>query len=115
MRPIFDRFRDYDFQFWVAVQAESGEPAKIHRLFGFFGKDECNKWFDIRQRRHEVAGYVSDLAIASGLADAAALHNPGDRATAIGLQVRYALISTTLRELARLIRERAPERLASVV
>lgn len=100
MRPIFDRFRDYDFQFWVAVQAESGEPAKIHRLFGFFGKDECNKWFDIRQRRHEVAGYVSDLAIASGLADAAALHNPGDRATAIGLQVRYALISTTLRELA---------------
>jgi hypothetical protein len=105
--PIFDRFSDYDFKFWVAVQAQDGDPASVHRLFGAFGRDDRNKWFAVRERRQELAGYVADLETAYSLADAAAAN---DRSVqAIGLQARYALIFAALRELAQ---AHAPELVA---
>jgi hypothetical protein len=97
--PIFERFSDYDFQFWVAVQAQDGDVASIHRLFSAFGRDGRNKWFAVREQRQELAGYMADLDTSYALADTAAANDRS--ASSIGLQARYALITSTLRELAQ--------------
>jgi hypothetical protein len=97
---IFDRFRDYDFKYWVTVQAEAADAASIHRLFSLRDALGHNAWFLARDRRNEIEGYVSDLRIAQDLADTAASLRGPNRANALGLQCLYALVEATVHDLA---------------
>jgi hypothetical protein len=87
----FARFSDYDFHHWVAVQAQAGTKASVHRLFALHDVAARNAWFAAREARNELAGYREDLSVAHDLANAA-----GD----LALQLRYALMDATLAELA---------------
>jgi|GEM_PF-4291063 len=95
MRPPFHRFSDFSFQRWVALQANR-DPSRVHEIFALFGEDGVNDWFAARHERNELAGYLANLETAWNLAETKALHEPP---AAIGLELRYALIQATLREL----------------
>ena len=98
MTGPFARFTDYDFRHWVAVQASLGDAFGIHRLFGLHARDGSNRWFEARDTRNELAGYVADLDIARSHVDTAAAAAPS--AQLVGLQCRYALIAGSIREVA---------------
>lgn len=97
MSGLFDRFNDYDFRYWILIQAEAGAYESVHRLFAHQGRDLSNSWFRERERRSELSGYVADLDVARSLATRA-----GAKRTAVtaGLQLRYALIVGAIRDLA---------------
>src|SRR5215475_9579394 len=100
MSRIFERFSDYDFRHWVAVQAEDGDAASIHRLFAHRSRNLGNSWFEARNRRNEISGYMADLDIARSLADSAAASRTSGRREGIALQCRYTLIAAVIRDLA---------------
>jgi hypothetical protein len=94
---LFDRFKDYDFRYWISIQAEAGADESVHRLFAHRGRDLSNSWFGERERRSELSGYVADLDVARSLATRASVKRT---AVTVGLQLRYALIAGVIRDLA---------------
>jgi hypothetical protein len=95
----FRRFDDYDFRHFVAMRAAALAMDDVHRLFAL-QDDGRNAWFAARDSRSELAGYLDDLNIATGIADAAASQSR-TRAYGVGMQARYALIAAILRDTAR--------------
>jgi hypothetical protein len=95
----FDQFTDYDYRHWVAVQAEDGEARSVHRLFSLRTNEQRNTWFDVRNRRNELAGYMADLDVALKLTDRKARSSRANQES-LALKCRYALFAAAVRDLA---------------
>jgi len=95
----FEQFTDYDFRHWVAVQAEDGEARSVHRLFALRTDEPRNTWFDVRNRRNELAGYMADLDVALKLTDWKN-RSPHANRESLALKCRYALFAAAVRDLA---------------
>ena len=101
MSRLFNSFDDYDFRHWVSIQAEAGDHESIHRIFAHRGYDLRNSWYEIRERRSELSGYVGDVGIAWSLVKPSVTTQSAD---AVALQLRYALIIGVIRDLADCLR-----------
>ena len=75
---------------WHLEQA--GAPEGLHGLLREETAEGRNGWYEARERLGQVAGYLLDLARAWGSVD----QHARDRPHGIGLQCRYALITTSL-------------------
>jgi hypothetical protein len=100
MSGPFEQFTDYDFRHWVAVQAEDGAAQSVHRLFALQTNDQRNTWFDIRNRRNELAGYLADLDVALKLTDWKT-RNSRTNHESLPLKCRYALFAAAVLDLSR--------------
>jgi hypothetical protein len=77
-------------------------PAKIHELLATNDDEGRCAWWQARDQRGQAAGFVHDVAQAWRLADAGLSDTGGGamRSDAIGLQVRYALMESSIASLA---------------
>ena len=75
---------------------KAGAPEGLHGLLREETAEGRNGWYEARERLGQVAGYLADLARAWGSVD----QHARDRPHGIGLQCRYALITTSLNSLA---------------
>ena len=98
MSGPFAQFNDYDFRHWVAVQAKDGDSQSVHRLFALQTRDHRHSWFDTRNRRNELAGYLVDLDLARDLAEK---HSP-TKLESVALTCRYALFAAAIRDVSRI-------------
>lgn len=98
MSGPFAQFNDYDFRHWVAVQAKDGDFQSVHRLFALQTRDHRHSWFDTRNRRNELAGYLVDLDLARDLAEK---HSP-TKLESVALTCRYALFAAAIRDVSRI-------------
>src|SRR6266404_1306587 len=75
---------------------------EIHRLLSAESNEGTNAWFITRNRSGDIAGFLQDVARAWQLAEEESSEQIRQRkpSTAVGLEVRYALISTSINSLA---------------
>lgn len=95
-RNPFERFDDHDFRHWVAIQTKDGETDLVHRLLNLQDESRHSQWFVARQDRQEIRGYFDDIELAREIAERQAKGG----AEAINLVLRYALLATSVQDLA---------------
>jgi hypothetical protein len=80
---------------------KAGLTDDVHKLLASEELQGQCAWWEARDRRGQVVGFLSDLSRAWGLADADLTHasHIGARSGAVGLQMRYALIRSSLASL----------------
>ena len=76
----------------------AGREADVHALLREETPTGQNGWFQARERLGQTAGYLKDVARAGQLAETG--FQARDRAKALGLQCRYALVSSSFTSLA---------------
>ena len=79
------------------VQASRIE--ELHTLLGL-DMDGLNAWFDAKEQSGDIAGFMEDIRLAWNQADQEFEHNPKET---LGLQFRYALITTSINSSAKTI------------
>ena len=106
----------------VRVQQEQVFPrrSRLWRLLTWaLGKSSCSTvnrkllvWYTVRSHAGEVTDFLNDVDRAWKIADTARERGPNEGIAAIGLQVRYALLTASVRSLATCI---PPTLLAALV
>jgi hypothetical protein len=112
----FAEFTEYDLKYLVAHLAENGRASDVHWLLtrdrdapasssaeGL--RSHANGWFMAREQRGDTEGYLDDVARAWRLAEHESHFSieAGQPAADLALEVRYALVTTSLGSLARRI------------
>lgn len=78
----------------------AGRAGELHALLATRNRERRSAWYEARLAEENVAGYVGDVQRAWRLAEADAQSSLDGRADlALGLQVRYALVVASLRNL----------------
>src|SRR5579863_8894307 len=96
----FAALDEYDARHLVTHLLAGGRARDVHRLLRMEAAgDHRNEWFAERERRGDVGGYLDDVArgraaAADAVADAI---TQGEPATALPLELRYALITSSIR------------------
>jgi len=92
----------YPFNYLVAHLAASGYGEEVHCLLASETKQQRNTWFEVKEARGNIAGYLADVNQAWKLTEAsgALIQSTQKRGQAIGRQCRYALITGSIRNLA---------------
>ncbi len=98
----------YDQLTWHLEQ--SGSLDDVHALLDESTRKETNGWYEARHTAGQVAGYIEDVHRAWRIAERQ--YDPGAPNRYIGLQLKYALVLTSLSSLASRIR---PSLLAAAV
>ncbi|MFM6664233.1 MAG: NB-ARC domain-containing protein [Microcystis panniformis] len=88
---------------------KAGQIAQIHLLLREETAEGHNGWYSQCEREGKTAVFIKDVSRAWQLAEEHFIENPSD---SIGLQVRYALITTSLNSLATNI---PPELIAALI
>ena len=100
----FAALDDYDVRHVVTHLMYAGRDRDVHRLLRLeVGEQRRNGWFAERERRGDVGGYLDDVAqawTAASRAVADAIAN-GRPAAALPLELRYALITSSISSLSR--------------
>jgi hypothetical protein len=100
----FAALDDYDARHVVTHLMNAGRDRDVHRLLRMeAGGERRNGWFAERERRGDVGGYLDDVAqawTAASRAVADAIAN-GRAAAALPLELRYALITSSINSLSR--------------
>jgi hypothetical protein len=94
------RLTEYELRHLVAHLNDAGRPGEVHRLLTLLTGECRNAWFEARTAYGDTSGYLADVESAWRLADSAARTEDGGRTRAVGLQVRYALVTASVRSLA---------------
>src|SRR5580658_5764356 len=99
----FAALGDYDVRHVVTHLMYAGRDRDVHRLLRLeVGGERRNGWFAERERRGDVGGYLDDVAqawTAASRAVADAIAN--GRPAALPLELRYALITSSINSLSR--------------
>lgn len=89
---------DYELSHLVAHLAAAGRTGDVHALLRLGAGPRFNYWYDARVRAGQTAGYLADLEYAWTLAERdTAASGCGD----LGAQLRYALVTASMRSRAR--------------
>lgn len=100
----FAALDDYDVRHVVAHLMYAGRDRDVHQLLRLeVGGERRNGWFAERERRGDVGGYLDDVAqartaAARAVADAIANGRP---AAPLPLELRYTLITSSIKSLSR--------------
>src|SRR5579863_2405902 len=100
----FAALDDYDVRHVVTHLTYAGRDQDVHQLLRLeAGGERRNGWFAERERRDDIGGYLDDVAQARtsasrAVADAIADGRP---AAALPLELRYALITSSINSLSR--------------
>lgn len=94
----------YPLRHLVSHLRSAGRSDELHRLLNLrtiTGSGPVNLWFDMHSRTGTVEDYLSDLAIARREAERASNNQAarGVAVEALGLELRYALMSATVHDL----------------
>ena len=111
----FAALTPYEVRHLIEHLVRAGRREAVHRLLAMEGP-QGSGWYDLKQRTGDDRGYERDLAVAWQLADAQFREAPDSskRTIAIGLQLRYAMITGSLGRVSdRLTPGDLRERLAS--
>ena len=104
-RPVgpFAALDDYDVRHLVAHLTHAGRDRDVHRLLRLEDGEHRNGWFTERERRGDVGGYLDDVAQAGTAASHAVADaiTQGRPAAALPLELRYALITSSINSLSR--------------
>lgn len=107
------RLSEYELRHLVPHLEESGRVEELHRLLALETTRQTNAWFEARQAYGDIEGYLEDVRRAWRLAEESYVpSNEYKEARSLGLQVRYALITSSVHNLARKI---SPKFLAALV
>jgi hypothetical protein len=100
----FAALDDYDVRHVVTHLMYSGRDGDVHKLLRLeVGEERRNGWFAERERRGDVGGYLDDVTQAWTAASHCvtdAIMN-GHPAAALPLELRYALITSSINSLSR--------------
>lgn len=114
MNP-FDSLTEYELANTAFHLAAARHDEQLHQLLAWPCEGEVwerrNAWFEAKDAVGDIAGYLADVDLGWQAADAA-LAAPDRRASAVSLQLRYALVVSSLRGRAATLR---PELLAAFV
>ncbi len=90
----------YPFNHLVAHLEASGHSEELHRLLALETKQHRNTWYEVKETRGDIAGYLADIRGARHLAESAYIPTDTTRTGwNTGLQCRYALIVSSLNSL----------------
>lgn len=91
---------NYPFSYLVAHLAASRRSEEVHRLLASETNEQRNAWYEAKEARGDVSGYIADVRRAWELAESAyKLTDIPQTGRNINLQCRYALIVSTLNSL----------------
>ena len=92
----------YIYAHLVWHMEQAGRVDEIHRMLSTDNTEGGNAWFQTRNRSGDIAGFLQDIARAWQLAEENSIEQirQGNLATTVGLEVRYALASTSINSLA---------------
>lgn len=82
----FSGLSGYELRHLIGHLAESNRADDVHRLLALETEDERNGWFEARYGHGDIAGYLTDVHRARGLAERAS------DCSALSEEVRYALV-----------------------
>jgi hypothetical protein len=101
------RLTEYELRHLPAHLEQGGRWAELHQLLAVTWKieqpgrphhfRERNAWYEAKNARGDLAGYLSDLSRAWRLAET--ISAGGNGTQAVGLQARYALIAVSLNQI----------------
>ena len=90
----------YPFNHLVAHLEASGHSEELHRLLALETKQHRNIWYEVKETRGDMAGYLADVRGAWHLAESAYIPTDTTRTGRnTSLQCRYALIVSSLNSL----------------
>jgi hypothetical protein len=100
LTPIL-QLTEYEFRHLVEHLATSGKVKELHNLLSLETSNKHNAWYEARLDFGDIQGYLDDINLAWKLTEYDNYHlDKQDRVAFIGLQVRYALIQASIRNLA---------------
>lgn len=92
---------EYELRHLIAHLEECGLIEKIHHLLALETISHSNAWFEVKQAYDDIQGYLEDVSRAWKDAEAGYLSaDELEAAKILGLQVRYALITSSIYTLA---------------
>ncbi|MCX7683505.1 MAG: hypothetical protein N2508_16305 [Anaerolineae bacterium] len=94
------RLDEYELRHLAMHLAENDSIEELHRLLALETNTHSNAWFDAKQAYDDVQGYLDDVSLAWRIAEGS--YSPTDEpqeARSLGLQIRYALITSSVRSL----------------
>lgn len=94
----FANLSDYDLRNLAAHLEMAGRVEDLHRILALETDGGQNAWYEIREHVGDSRGFLADVTRAWLLAEATGM--PGEIATTVGWQCRYALITASLNSLA---------------
>lgn len=101
MNPVAD-LTDYELSHLVAHLAQSGRHKDLDRLLSLETTDHNNAWYGAKDRRGDSGGYLSDVLLAWGLANAQNDDLSSDPTqNKVGRQCRYALMIASVNSLVK--------------
>ena len=95
-KAIFTKLNEYEIRHLVEHLALAGSSDNLRRLLAFEDNEGHNAWYMLREHRGETDGYVVDVMRGWRVA---ALSSP-NVPKSIGLEIRYALIRSSLNNVA---------------
>ncbi len=82
----------------------AGRTQELHQLLALETEQHSNIWYAVKEQSDDIFGFVTDVTRAWNVAEGALKASPNKAGEPLGLQLRYALIVTSLRSLAQNIR-----------
>ncbi len=94
------RLNEYELRHLVPHLEEAGLVDKLHHLLALETSAHSNAWFEAKQAYDDIQGYLDDVSRAWQLAEEDYLPtDESQEARSLGLQVRYALITSSVHNL----------------
>jgi hypothetical protein len=91
------KFDEYGLRHLTQHLVKAGRIEELHDLLALETTAERHAWFEAKDQIGDIEGFLADIALAWNKAEEEFQDNPG---RAIGLQCRYALITTSVSKLA---------------
>ncbi|WP_414573500.1 hypothetical protein, partial [Nostoc sp. CCY 9925] len=91
------KFDEYGLRHLTQHLVKAGRIEELHDLLALETTAERHAWFEAKDLIGDIEGFLADIALAWNKAEEEFQDNPG---RAIGLQCRYALITTSVSKLA---------------